>query len=127
MDHAVSYACISFTVTTSVQRITVGFVNSNRATILCHFLPGTKSDGCLIQWQKLGIEGDKQEMLAQRNATESMVITLLSDLQPNTTYVVEAFSMMGEEKLHNFGIPLDGNLIIPLSSSASEQTGIYGA
>lgn len=107
-----------------MQRITLGVINSSRATVLCHFLPGTKSDGCLVQWQKLGTEGDKLKVLAQRNVTESMVITLLSDLQPNTTYVVEAFSMMGEEKLHSFGIPLDGNLVTLSSILASEQTGI---
>lgn len=116
--------CPIFTVTTSVQRITIGFINCNRATILCHFLPGTKSDGCLVQWQKLGKEGDKHEVLTQRNATEPMVIALLSSLEPNTSYVVEAFSLLGGERLHSFGIPLGHNLVTPSASLASEQPGM---
>ena len=60
--------------------------------------------------------------MMQRNTTESMAVTQLSPLQPNASYIVEAFSMMGEEKLHSFGIPLDSNLVTPSSSSPSEQT-----
>lgn len=107
-----------------MQRIATGFINCDRATILCHFLPGTKSDGCLVQWQKLGKEGDKHEVLTQRNATESTVTALLSFLEPSTPYVVEAFSLLGGERLHSFGIPLEHNLVTLSSSLASEQPGM---
>lgn len=72
---------------------------------------------------------DIGEVVVQRNTREANVSAQLSNLQPNTKYAVEAFSLLNNVTLHSFGIPLEGDLVTltlsqstPTSSSRGKYT-----
>ena len=101
--------------TTSIQSLTIESIERTSATLQCHFLPGTNADGCLVQWEQIGgqqsgnnVMGD---ILTHRTGLANIVNVQIGSLQPETQYVVKAYSMKGRKRLHSFGIPLNGGLV----------------
>ena len=64
----------------------------------------------------------RSEILTKKNGLENVVSVQIEPLLTDTKYMVEAFSMRGEERLHIFGIPLEGGFVtvtMPLSSPST--------
>ena len=114
MAYYCTFNCLPL-VTTSVQSITVESIESTKATVVCHFLPQTTSDGCLVRWSEISklAENSSDNFQVKISRASNSSATASGDiavLKPNTVYRVEVFSMQGDEKLHEFGIPLTGDL-----------------
>ena len=101
--------------TTGVQKITAELfeVGCENATITCHFLPRSRADGCLVQWREQGSRNDSSQVRTlqiERQNGSSEASGVITNLQPNTAYTIEAFSTIDGEPLHDFGITLQESL-----------------
>ena len=47
----------------------------------------------------------------RRTGSANMANVQIGSLQSETRYLVKAYSMKGRERLHSFGIPLNGRLV----------------
>jgi len=99
-------------VTTSVQSITAeaGFED---AMVTCHFLMGTTADGCLVQWSVVNSTVESSGSLQIfRDANSSVATGIITDLQENSTYTVQAFGTRAGANLHaSLPIVLPSNIV----------------
>jgi len=99
-------------VTTGLQRITaeVGFENS---MVTCHFLIGARADGCLVYWSVVNSTlGSGRLLQISRAANSSVATGMITDLQENSAYTVQAFGTRAGVNLHaDLPIVLQSNLV----------------
>lgn len=106
--------------TTGLQSITVnsGVWNDE---IVCEFLPGSKADGCLLEWHPVNLINGEKESIMLKRENRTRVGVHLQSLMPGMSYEVNGFGLQGNDRLHSFPITLQGGLNTTLPSGISNK------
>jgi hypothetical protein len=95
-------------VTTGLQSIAANATNS---MVSCRFLPGSRADGCMVEWRPMNLIGEEAGYIIVSRVGDEASIKLRS-LIPDTVYQVRGYGLLERKKLHAFPITLPGNFII---------------
>lgn len=91
------------------------------ADITCEFLPGSRADGCLLEWGLINTTNTTSMMVA-RPEGETSVSAQLQGLTPGLAYQFCGFGLEDNRKLHQFPIKSQaGAITLPTGERNSYQ------